>query len=114
MDTLFVYGTLCPGRSNAHILEDIGGIWQPGYVRGFFFSEGVGPAAGFPGIVLNNQGPRVNGFLFFSGNLTLHWTMLDEFEYGYDRITVEAVAENGDSVTAWIYQLQPQSVPYLE
>ncbi|MDR8230803.1 gamma-glutamylcyclotransferase, partial [Acinetobacter baumannii] len=25
MKPLFVYGTLCPGRSNAHILEAIGG-----------------------------------------------------------------------------------------
>lgn len=114
MDTLFVYGTLCPGRSNAHILEGIDGVWQTGYVRGIFFSEGRGPAAGFPGIVLDNQAPRVNGFLFSSANLSCHWPMLDEFEYGYDRITVEAITENGDSVTAWIYQLQPQSVPGIE
>ncbi|MGP2461620.1 gamma-glutamylcyclotransferase family protein, partial [Pantoea ananatis] len=46
-----------------------------------------------------------------SDNLYLHWPMLDEFEEGYDRISVEVTLENGDSVTAWIYQLQPQSIP---
>ncbi|MBW1214433.1 gamma-glutamylcyclotransferase [Pantoea allii] len=111
METLFVYGTLCPGRSNAHILEGIGGIWQTGFVSGFYFPEGRGAATGFPGIVVDDQAPRVNGFLFSSDNLSLHWPMLDEFEAGYDRIRVETFLENGDSVTAWIYQLQPQSVP---
>lgn len=27
MESLFVYGTLGPGRPNAHILENIGGTW---------------------------------------------------------------------------------------
>ncbi|MGI4199102.1 gamma-glutamylcyclotransferase family protein, partial [Klebsiella pneumoniae] len=30
MESLFVYGTLGPGRPNAHILENIGGTWQEG------------------------------------------------------------------------------------
>lgn len=34
MHSLFVYGTLGPGRPNAHIMENIGGSWQPGYVLG--------------------------------------------------------------------------------
>ncbi|MCV5854668.1 gamma-glutamylcyclotransferase, partial [Escherichia coli] len=38
MKPLFVYGTLCPGRSNAHILEAIGGEWRPGYVTGTFYA----------------------------------------------------------------------------
>jgi gamma-glutamylcyclotransferase (GGCT)/AIG2-like uncharacterized protein YtfP len=32
MATLFVYGTLGPGRPNAHVLEGIGGSWQEGHV----------------------------------------------------------------------------------
>jgi gamma-glutamylcyclotransferase (GGCT)/AIG2-like uncharacterized protein YtfP len=111
MERLFVYGTLCPGRSNASLLENIGGAWQAGVVRGVFFTEGRGAAAGFPGIVVDDSGPHVQGFLFSSDNLHLHWPMLDEFEEGYDRINVEVALENGDSVTAWIYQLQPQSIP---
>lgn len=49
MKPLFVYGTLCPGRSNAHILEAIGGEWRPGYVTGTFYARGWGAAADFRG-----------------------------------------------------------------
>jgi gamma-glutamylcyclotransferase (GGCT)/AIG2-like uncharacterized protein YtfP len=34
MESLFVYGTLGPGRPNAHILEKIGGTWREGHVAG--------------------------------------------------------------------------------
>ena len=39
MESLFVYGTLGPGRPNAHILENIGGTWQEGHVGGFFIRK---------------------------------------------------------------------------
>ncbi|MEX0578837.1 gamma-glutamylcyclotransferase, partial [Enterobacter cloacae subsp. cloacae] len=42
MDSLFVYGTLRPGHSNAHILESIGGEWQAGFVTGTFYARGWG------------------------------------------------------------------------
>jgi len=32
MESLFVYGTLGPGRPNSHILEIIGGSWLKGQV----------------------------------------------------------------------------------
>ncbi len=34
MNQLFVYGTLCPNKANAHILEQIGGSWTKASVRG--------------------------------------------------------------------------------
>ncbi|PUZ80813.1 gamma-glutamylcyclotransferase, partial [Acinetobacter baumannii] len=34
MNQLFVYGTLCPNKANAHILEQIGGNWTKASVRG--------------------------------------------------------------------------------
>jgi gamma-glutamylcyclotransferase (GGCT)/AIG2-like uncharacterized protein YtfP len=34
--------------------------------------------------------------------------MLDEFEDGYDRVEVDVTTSNGELITAWIYQLQPQ------
>ncbi|EPY7437260.1 gamma-glutamylcyclotransferase family protein [Klebsiella quasipneumoniae] len=108
MKPLFVYGTLCPGRSNAHILEAIGGEWRPGYVTGTFYARGWGAAADFPGIVLDANGPRVNGYLFLSDRLAAHWPMLDDFEEGYDRVPVEVTTDDGQQVSAWIYQLQPR------
>lgn len=109
MKRLFVYGTLCPGRSNAHILESIGGEWLAGHVTGTFYERGWGAAADFPGIVLDKNGPRVDGYLFLSHNLEPHWPMLDEFEEGYDRVEVDVTTVEGQQITAWIYQLQPQT-----
>ena len=108
MERLFVYGTLRPGHSNAHIMESIGGEWLPGYVTGTFYERGWGAAADFPGIVLDKSGPRVHGYLFVSANLHAHWSMLDESEDGYDRVAVEVTTEDGQRVAAWIYQLQPK------
>ncbi len=108
MESLFVYGTLQPGHSNAHILESIGGEWLPGFVTGTFYSKGWGAAADFPGIVLHEDGERVAGWLFLSGTLSAHWPMLDEFEEGYDRVTVRVTTSEGKTVSAWIYQLQPR------
>ncbi len=111
MKSLFVYGTLCPGRSNAHILDAIGGEWLQGFVTGTFYETSWGAAAGFPGIVLSKDGPRVNGYLFISDRLETHWPMLDAFEDGYDRVSVTFTALDGQSSNAWVYQLQPESVP---
>ena len=49
MERLFVYGTLRPGHSNAHIMDNIGGEWQPGYVKGLFYERGWGAARIFRG-----------------------------------------------------------------
>ena len=51
MESLFVYGTLGPGRPNAHILENIGGTWQEGHVGGSLLEKGWGAKMGYPGIV---------------------------------------------------------------
>mgnify|MGYP000875887835 CR=1 FL=1 len=109
MERLFVYGTLQPGKANAHILENIGGEWQPGYVTGTYYNSGWGAAMGFPGLVLDKCGERVPGYIFISDNLAAHWTMLDEFEDGYDRVAVDVVTGDGGYVRAWVYQLQAPS-----
>lgn len=108
MKPLFVYGTLQPGHSNAHILENIGGEWLAGTVKGTFYERGWGAAADFPGIVLDVNAPHVAGYLFHSDNLSAHWPMLDEFEDGYDRVEVDVTTAQGETLTAWVYQLQPQ------
>jgi gamma-glutamylcyclotransferase (GGCT)/AIG2-like uncharacterized protein YtfP len=69
----------------------------------------MGCSGRFPGIVLDEHGARVDGYLFVSNNLETHWAMLDEFEEGYDRVEVSVTTVEGQQVTAWIYQLQPQA-----
>jgi len=61
---LFVYGTLAPGRSNAHVLADVPGVWEPATVTGTLLPVGWGAAAGFPGLILDAHGTAVAGFLF--------------------------------------------------
>lgn len=78
---LATYGTLAPGRSNAHMLAKIDGQWSVGTVRGHLVEKGWGAALGFPGIILDA----------FEGD-------------GYRRVPV-AVNAGDDQVTASIYVL---------
>ena len=103
---LFVYGTLAPGRPNAHVLADIPGEWEPATVIGTLLQEGWGAAAGYPGIVLDQHGGEVEGFLFSSEKLFEHWVRLDKFEgEGYERVVTTVRCKDGTVVDACIYKL---------
>ncbi len=107
MESLFVYGTLGPGRPNAHILEKIGGAWCEGHVAGSLINEGWGAEMGYPAIILDNSGNRVQGFLFTSENLQRHWDVLDEFEgCQYERVPVTVTMNDGGIVSSSIYMLR--------
>lgn len=107
---LFVYGTLQPGKPNAHWLERIGGRWQAAHVRGHLHEDGWGATMGYPAVKLDPSGPRINGYVFSSCKLIHHWTRLDEFEGDvYRRTTTRAELENGDTVRVQIYELAPAS-----
>ena len=107
---LFVYGTLAPGRPNAHVLEDIAGSWAEATVAGTLYPEGWGAAMGYPGIVLDGaaeEQEEVAGFLFTSRELSAHWARLDAFEgEGYERVSVKARLQDGGVVDAFIYVLK--------
>lgn len=104
---LFVYGTLAPGRPNAHVLAGIPGQWEPATVTGRLIPEGWGAAAGYPGIVLDEHGDEVDGLLFSSGSLDEHWPRLDAFEGdGYERVLTSARRPDGTTVDAYIYRLR--------
>lgn len=109
---LFVYGTLAPGRPNEHVLADIPGSWQPATVTGTLLREGWGAAAGYPGIVLDEQGAKVEGLLFSSERLADHWARLDQFEGDdYERVLTRASLDDGTTVDAFIYILSGRSSP---
>jgi gamma-glutamylcyclotransferase (GGCT)/AIG2-like uncharacterized protein YtfP len=106
-DRLFVYGTLAPGRPNAHVLAGVPGRWEPAAVKGTLLEEGWGAAVGYPGIVLDEPGGDVNGFIFSSEALSAYWARLDEFEGdGYERVVTSAELEDGTVVKAHIYALK--------
>ncbi len=115
-ERLFIYGTLAPGRPNAHVLADVPGTWAPAVVRGTLRQEGWGAAVGYPGIVLDESGGEVEGFVFSSEVLVSHWARLDAFEGdGYERVVAPATLGDGTVVKAHIYALKEKSTsPGLE
>ncbi|EEH69942.1 MULTISPECIES: gamma-glutamylcyclotransferase family protein [Acinetobacter] len=109
MNRLFVYGTLCPNRENAHILGEIGGDWQQARVHGTVYVLDWGPDEGLPAIVLNSQDPFVEGYLFSSEKLDENWKMLDDFEgFQYQRVQTEVILTSGECIDAWTYVMKPK------
>ena len=105
-DRLFVYGTLAPGRPNAHVLADVPGTWESATVRGTLVQDGWGAAAGYPGIVPTEAGDEVHGLVFSSPQMAAHWSRLDDFEGpGYERVLVTATLASGAAIDAYIYAL---------
>lgn len=103
---LFVYGSLAPGQSNAHVLADVPGEWTPATVTGTLRQQGWGAAMGYPGLVLDDQGGPVHGLVFSSAHLPAHWSRLDAFEgEGYERVLTTARLDDGRSVDAHVYAL---------
>lgn len=106
-ERLFVYGTLAPGRPNAHILADVPGTWLPASVTGTLRAEGWGAAMGYPGLDLDDHGQAVEGLVFSSDELPKHWARLDEFEGdAYRRILTTVRLANGEHVQAYLYALK--------
>ena len=107
VNRLFVYGTLAPGRPNAHVLTSVKGYWEPASVRGTLLPEGWGAAAGYPGIVLDGHGEEVQGFVLSSEHLPEHWDRLDAFEGdGYERVLTAVTLKSGKVVDAYVYRLR--------
>jgi gamma-glutamylcyclotransferase (GGCT)/AIG2-like uncharacterized protein YtfP len=108
---LAVYGTLAPGQPNHRQMDGMTGDWRPGVVRGTLYAEGRGAATGYPGIVLDPEGPEVAVQLFTSADLPRHWARLDAFEGdGYRRALVRVSTVDGER-DAFLYELAPTSVP---
>lgn len=109
MNRLFVYGTLCPNRENSHILGNIGGDWQKAQVHGTVHVLDWGPDKGLPAIVLNENDPLVDGYLFSTEKLEQNWQMLDDFEgFQYQRVVTSVILDSGEKIEAWTYVMQPK------
>ena len=106
IQNLFVYGTLAPGRPNEHILAPLDGTWQPAAVNGHLQQIGWGAALGYPGLVLDEEGDEVRGFVFSAAGLAPFWSDLDDFEGDqYERVLTTARLDDGSTVEAYIYVL---------
>ena len=102
---LATYGTLAPGRSNHRQLSALEGRWLRGHVRGTLVEEGWGAEQGYPALILDPAGRRVDVDVFESPDLPAHWLRLDAFEgSGYRRVAT-TVATAGGALDAFIYVL---------
>ena len=79
-------------------------------IKGTLHDEGWGASMGFPGIVLDEQGSDVGGYLFSSENLASHWAALDAFEgAAYRRVVAKARRNDGSWVDVYVYELSGSS-----
>lgn len=107
MESLFVYGTLAPGKPNHHELAMIDGEWQSAIITGHLVEQGWGASMGYPGIVPCESGNQVKGFVLSSQELTEHWPRLDDFEgEGYERVLIKAMLSNGSEIDAYVYAVK--------
>lgn len=94
---LATYGSLSPGEVNHGQVSSLNGRWLKGTVRGTLMNAGWGSSMGFPGLILDNAGPRVNVHVLESLELPQCWSRLDEFEGPeYRRVTTQV--ETGEGV----------------
>lgn len=104
---LFVYGTLAPGQSHHHLLNSIGGTWEPAIVRGKLYPDGTPETEGFPVLILDKNGEDITGFLFRSVRLDRHWAELDGYEGdGYARVLTTVRVSRNAAARAYVYVLK--------
>ena len=109
---LATYGTLMPGAENHWVVRNIAGEWSEGFVLGWAYPIGFGPADGYPGLTLDPSGPRVPVAVLTSDRLDRHWREIDDFEGpGYRRVECDVELTDGTttSVRAWIYETDPEA-----
>ncbi|HEX8359657.1 MAG TPA: gamma-glutamylcyclotransferase [Longimicrobium sp.] len=88
-ETLAVYGTLAPGRSNHHVVAPLGGAWTEGWIEGDLIAAGWGATLGYPAFRPRTGGPAVPVHVLAAPTLPAAWPRLDRFEGpGYRRILV--------------------------
>ncbi|MFL5279739.1 MAG: gamma-glutamylcyclotransferase [Rhodopila sp.] len=100
---------MAPGRVNHHQLAGLDGHWRQGTVKGTLVDAGWGASLGYPGLILDPQGPLVAVYLFESPDLPNHWSRLDAFEgSGYRRVVTRVSTTDGE-VEACIYVIATES-----
>ena len=107
INSIFVYGTLQPGKQYEKILKNLKGVWSKGYIFGKMVNIGFGSNYGYPAIKLNKKGSKIYGMILKSKNLKKTISKLDKFEgKDYKRVTTYVYLLNGKKLKAYIYQLK--------
>jgi len=75
-------------------------------VTGYLKPQGWGAEMGYPGIVLDDTGDEIKGYVFCSDHLDDHWDELDAFEgEAYQRVLIQVKTKDQMAVEAYIYIL---------
>lgn len=106
-ESLFVYGTLCPGRENEEVLSCVGGEYEEATIRGIHYPDGWLEGFPYPGVTLDEQGEAIPGFIFTSPDLWQHWGRLDAFEGDhYERVRTIASTRDGRETPVFVYAIK--------
>lgn len=107
---LALYGILRPGGTHHHEVRSIPGDWTTGTVRGWTYQITWGPAEGYDGITLSDDGPPVDVDILDSDELGRHLARLDDFEGpGYRRVSTSATLSDGTTVAVEIFEADPEA-----
>jgi len=107
MDRLFVYGSLKPNEKNNFLLSAINGTWRTAFTFGFIKKINLGPKEIYDALILDNNGNRIEGYLFYSYALKNIWKKLDTFEReNYKRQQTDININNKEKVKAFVYLLK--------
>ena len=107
MERLFVYGSLQPGESNEHVLAEMKGQWQPAMIKGCLREAGWATDMGYPGLVLDDNGDDIPGYVLTSADLANHWVAIDRFEGDeYERVVATVTLANGEHVSSYVYAIR--------
>ena len=103
--TLAVYGSLKPGKENHHLISDIAGHWDTGYVHGTYIDGGWARHLGYPSMLWQPEGDQIPVSVLVSENLSNHWERLDRFEGAdYQRILIPVFKQGEVKWVANIYE----------
>ena len=107
MDKLFVYGSLKPNEKNDFLLNSINGTWRTAFTYGFIKKINFGSKEIYDALILDNNGDRVEGYLFYSYALKNLWKKLDIFEgSNYKRCLTDININNKQKVKSFVYLLK--------
>lgn len=100
--SLIIYGTLAPGRSNHSEVQHIKGEWKKGIVKGKLLAVGEGYLA-FQHTQTGEE-QDIEAFVLFSEEWMDNWPRLDEFEgEDYRRILAKYELNSGEIGIGNIY-----------
>ena len=106
-ERLFIYGSLQPGGPNEHVLASVEGDWEPAVIKGKLIDAGWGASLGYPGLVLDDDGADVRGYVLSSAQLQSEWGRLDRLEgEEYERVIGSVTLASGEKVQAQVYVLR--------